>query len=64
MWRCICDVYGRQFDSGSNPQHQFQGIITPESRDDTVQAAPEIQPMKSIGRWVIERGVQESVHAV
>ena len=33
-------------DSGSNPQHQFQGIVTPESRDDTVQAAPETQPMK------------------
>ena len=33
-------------DSGSNPQHQFQGIVTPESRNDSVQAAPEIQPMK------------------
>jgi hypothetical protein len=33
-------------DSGSNPQHQFQGIVTTEPLDDTVQAAPEIQPMK------------------
>jgi len=33
-------------DSGSNPQHQFQGIVTLQSRDDSIQAAPEIQPMK------------------
>jgi hypothetical protein len=33
-------------DSGSNTQHQFQDIVTPQSRDGSVQAAPEIQPMK------------------
>lgn len=37
-------------DSGSNP-HQFQGIVTPESRGDTVQAAPEIPPMKLTVLW-------------
>jgi hypothetical protein len=33
-------------DSGSNSQHQFPGIVTPESRDDTLQVVRDIQPMK------------------
>jgi hypothetical protein len=51
MWRSILACTESNLaDSGSN-SHQFQGIVTSEFQDDTIDAAPEIQPMNLTVLW-------------